>query len=103
MTDLKVGIRPYADPTTAGAAYEVRAFYGDGQDYGGDPVTGSLNAALAQWLIPIGAAPASYVASRGPSWGRRGRIHVDAVGAEIRSVATWSPSSPARSPSPRAG
>ncbi|MFN8099388.1 MAG: PhzF family phenazine biosynthesis protein [Dermatophilaceae bacterium] len=85
MTDLKVGlIGPYADPTTAGAAYEVRAFYGDGQDYGEDPVTGSLNAALAQWLIPIGAAPASYVASQGTVLGRRGRIHVDAVGAEIR-------------------
>ncbi len=84
MTDLKVGlIGPYADPATAGAAYEVRAFYADGRDYAEDPVTGSLNAALAQWLIPLGVLPASYVASQGTVLGRRGRIHVEAVGETI--------------------
>lgn len=41
-----------------------------------DPVTGSLNASLAQWLIDAGELPASYVASQGTALGREGRVHV---------------------------
>ena len=41
-----------------------------------DPVTGSLNAALGQWLIGAGLAPAQYVASQGTALGRAGRVHV---------------------------
>jgi predicted PhzF superfamily epimerase YddE/YHI9 len=42
-----------------------------------DPVTGSLNAALAQWLIGAGLAPAHYVAAQGTALARAGRIHID--------------------------
>lgn len=41
-----------------------------------DPVTGSLNASLAQWLIEVGELPASYVVSQGTALGREGRVHV---------------------------
>lgn len=41
-----------------------------------DPVTGSLNASLAQWLIEEGELPTSYVASQGTVLGREGRVHV---------------------------
>jgi predicted PhzF superfamily epimerase YddE/YHI9 len=60
-------------------AYEVRAFYAQGRDFAEDPVTGSLNAALAQWLIPLGRLPRSYVASQGTKLHRTGRIHVEAT------------------------
>lgn len=41
-----------------------------------DPVTGSLNASLAQWLIDAGELPARYVAAQGAALGRAGRVHV---------------------------
>ena len=41
-----------------------------------DPVTGSLNASLAQWLMAEGHAPAQYVASQGTCLGRAGRVFV---------------------------
>lgn len=41
-----------------------------------DPVTGSLNASLAQWLIEEGELPTSYLASQGTVLGREGRVHV---------------------------
>ncbi len=66
----------------ADAAFEVRGFVcAEGYE---DPVTGSLNASIAQWLIRSGRAPARYVASQGTALGRQGRIHVEADGAE-----TW--------------
>jgi PhzF family phenazine biosynthesis protein len=47
-----------------------------------DPVTGSLNASLAQWLMADGLAPTHYVASQGTCLGRAGRVHLsrDAAG-----------------------
>jgi predicted PhzF superfamily epimerase YddE/YHI9 len=48
-----------------------------------DPVTGSLNASLAQWLIADGTLPASYVASQGTLLGRSGRVHVDRAGDTV--------------------
>ena len=47
-----------------------------------DPVTGSLNASLAQWLIEDGYMPASYVAAQGICLDRAGRVHIsrDAAG-----------------------
>ena len=42
-----------------------------------DPVTGSLNASLAQWLIEAGDLPARYVAAQGTVLGRAGRVHVE--------------------------
>jgi PhzF family phenazine biosynthesis protein len=41
-----------------------------------DPVTGSLNASLAQWLIAEGLAPTSYIASQGTCLGRAGQVHI---------------------------
>jgi PhzF family phenazine biosynthesis protein len=57
------------------AAFEVRAFVGGGNYE--DPVTGSLNASLAQWLIGAGLAPAAYVAAQGTAMRRAGRVHVE--------------------------
>jgi PhzF family phenazine biosynthesis protein len=42
-----------------------------------DPVTGSFNASLAQWLIADGIAPARYVAAQGTCIGRAGRIFIE--------------------------
>ncbi|KAF9906630.1 hypothetical protein EC991_000431 [Linnemannia zychae] len=41
-----------------------------------DPVTGSFNAGVAQWLIGSGLAPSNYIASQGLAMGRRGRVVV---------------------------
>ena len=58
------------------SAFEVRAFLPGHSGMMEDPVTGSLNAALAQWLIGAGMAPPRYVASQGTALGRAGRVHV---------------------------
>lgn len=60
-------------------AYEVRAFTpgADGNPVE-DPVTGSLNASLAQWLVSSGRVQPPYVAAQGTALGRRGRIYIDA-------------------------
>jgi PhzF family phenazine biosynthesis protein len=79
---LDIGVvGPY--PPGSGCAWEVRAVFSD--DAGAmreDPVTGSLNASLAQWLLASGRATAPYVASQGTRLGRRGRprIERDATG-----------------------
>ncbi|MGE5048549.1 MAG: PhzF family phenazine biosynthesis protein [Deltaproteobacteria bacterium] len=57
-------------------AFEVRAFFPGNNGITEDPVTGSLNAALAQWMIGAGHAPQSYVVSQGTALGRAGRVHV---------------------------
>jgi PhzF family phenazine biosynthesis protein len=54
---------------------EVRAFASP-LGVNEDPVTGSLNASLAQWLIAEGHAPASYLAAQGACLGRAGRVHI---------------------------
>ena len=64
------------------AQFEVRALIGEGAGYE-DPVTGSLNASLAQWLIGAGLAPSSYVVSQGTVLGRSGRVHVSRVGDDV--------------------
>ena len=68
-----VGSRPAGDE----CLFEVRAFFPGSNGMAEDPVTGSLNAALAQWLIGAGIAPSSYVASQGTALGRAGRVHVE--------------------------
>jgi PhzF family phenazine biosynthesis protein len=73
-------IGPY--PPRSEVDFEVRAFTPlEGQRE--DPVTGSLNAALGQWLIGTGRAPNSYVAAQGTALGRRGRVYVTKVGDEV--------------------
>jgi PhzF family phenazine biosynthesis protein len=80
--DLEIGIvGPYADPSAAGAHVEVRAFV-PSMGIGEDPVTGSLNAGIAQWLAGD-RLPASYVASQGTVLGRRGRVHLDRSGDTV--------------------
>ena len=74
-------VGPY--PPGGEVAFEVRAFVNDGGTLWEDPVTGSLNAAIAQWLIPAGVAPAAYVASQGTKLGRRGRVYVEQSEGEI--------------------
>ena len=64
------------------AQFEVRGFVADSGGYE-DPVTGSLNAGLAQWLIGAGLAPARYVASQGSVLQRAGRVHVEALGPDV--------------------
>lgn len=71
-------VGPYA---TGELAFEVRAFVG--RELAEDPVTGSLNAAIGQWLIGSGRATTSYIASQGIRRGRRGRIYVEQVGADV--------------------
>jgi PhzF family phenazine biosynthesis protein len=63
--------------------YEVRAFFPGNSGLTEDPVTGSLNAALAQWLIGSGRAPETYVAAQGTALGRAGRVHVMREGDDI--------------------
>ena len=41
-----------------------------------DPVTGSLNASLAQWLLGTGQLSSPYIASQGTALGRAGRVHI---------------------------
>lgn len=60
---------------TAPADYEVRAFC-PGEGLPEDPVTGSLNAGLAQWLIPAGLVPESYTVRQGTRLGRAGHVQV---------------------------
>ena len=61
---------------------EVRFFFDHGHGVGEDPVTGSFNASLAQWLIAEGHAPRDYTAAQGTCIGVQGRIHIhqDATG-----------------------
>lgn len=75
LADDQVGVIG-AYPPGAAADVEVRAFC-PGHGPAEDPVTGSLNAALAQWLVPAGTLPHSYVASQGTVLVRRGRVHID--------------------------
>ncbi|GAB6855165.1 PhzF family phenazine biosynthesis protein [Asaia astilbis] len=79
-----VGVVGPWDPARDGteAQFEIRAFMGEGQGCE-DPVTGSLNASIAQWLIEIGVAPEQYIASQGTALGRLGRVFVGKSGDDI--------------------
>ena len=81
MRGLKLGV---VGPHPAGSdcQFEVRAFV-PGLGVPEDPVTGSLNAGLAQWLIGAGLAPDHYVAAQGAALGRAGRVFVAREGADI--------------------
>lgn len=74
---LDIGlVGPY--PPGSECAFEVRALFSDGQgSMREDPVTGSLNASLAQWLLASGRATAPYVASQGTRLGRVGRPRIE--------------------------
>jgi PhzF family phenazine biosynthesis protein len=74
-------VAPWDNVDGDDAQFEVRAFFGTRP--GEDPVTGSLNAGLGQWLIGAGLAPDAYVASQGTALGRAGRVHVARIGSDI--------------------
>jgi PhzF family phenazine biosynthesis protein len=81
-SDLDLGVvGPY--PPGSPAAFEVRAFFPKNGGTAEDPVTGSLNASVAAWLLRTGRATAPYVASQGTVLGRAGQVHIsrDADGA----------------------
>ena len=70
----KIGVMgPHA--AHAECQFEVRAFAAS-VGVPEDPVTGSLNASLAQWLMGAGLAPQHYVAAQGTRLGRAGRVHL---------------------------
>ncbi len=72
----KIGaVGPY--PAGSEFAYEVRAFFPANGATVEDPVTGSLNASLAQWLVGTGQVKPPYVVSQGTVLGRSGRVHID--------------------------
>ena len=74
LGDVKLGLVG-AFPPGHPAAFEVRAFV-PSLGVPEDPVTGSLNAGLAQWLIGAGLAPPAYEVVQGTALGRDGRVHV---------------------------
>jgi PhzF family phenazine biosynthesis protein len=82
LSGLRVGIVGAWNPDKDGteAQFEIRAFTEGNYE---DPVTGSLNAGVAQWLIGAGIAPPNYIASQGTVLGRLGRVHVERDGPEI--------------------
>ncbi|MDT3719037.1 PhzF family phenazine biosynthesis protein [Pseudomonas oryzihabitans] len=81
LGNLSLGVIAPWQGAEAEAQFEVRAFMG--RQSGEDPVTGSLNASLAQWLIPAGLAPERYLASQGTALGRRGRVRVAQIDGRI--------------------
>ncbi|HWK30397.1 MAG TPA: PhzF family phenazine biosynthesis protein [Solirubrobacter sp.] len=71
VVDLDIGVAGFA----ADGTLEVRAFFPPANE---DPVTGSLNASLAQWLLETGRISAPYVARQ-----TSGRVHVSVADGEI--------------------
>lgn len=61
---------------------EVR-FFPPGLGMLEDPVTGSFNAGLGQWLTASGYMPPRYLAAQGQLVGRRGRVHVVREGDDV--------------------
>lgn len=82
LRDVKLGVVG-RQPTGHDAMFEVRAFV-PSLGVPEDPVTGSLNAGLAQWLIGAGLAPVRYVAAQGTALRRAGRVYVERLGDD-----TW--------------
>ena len=80
MSPFKIGVVG-AYPNGSDADFEVRAFTSETSHE--DPVTGSLNAGIAQWLIGAGITPPAYVASQGTRLRRRGRIYIEKVDDDI--------------------
>jgi PhzF family phenazine biosynthesis protein len=75
----KVGV---IAPQAVDADFEVRALLSL-EAVPEDPVTGSLNAGLAQWLIGAGLAPERYVVCQGTVLGRSGRVFVEKQGDTV--------------------
>lgn len=81
LAGLNVGvIAPWIGPD-AQADFEVRAWVGEINAE--DPVTGSLNASLAQWLIPQGLAPHRYSIRQGTVMGHKGQVTLEKTGDDV--------------------
>ena len=78
LGDVKLGLVG-AHPAGSECAFELRALYPGPGGLVEDPVTGSLNASVAQWLISAGLAPPRYVAAQGTLLQRAGRVHIEHV------------------------
>jgi len=79
VVDQEVGLVGPHPPGSA-EAFELRAFFPKDGATTEDPVTGSLNASVGQWLLRTGRATAPYVAAQGTALGRAGRVHITADG-----------------------
>jgi PhzF family phenazine biosynthesis protein len=80
-TGQKVGVAArYPQPAADGPHLEVRGF-APHLGVNEDPVTGSLNASLAQWLMAEGLVPETYVAAQGHCLQRAGRVQLQRDGA----------------------
>jgi PhzF family phenazine biosynthesis protein len=77
--DLDVGVAGFHPD----GVLEVRAFFPKDGSTVEDPVTGSLNASLAGWLLESGRVQAPYLAHQGTALGRAGRVHVTQADGEI--------------------
>ncbi|RFA23356.1 PhzF family phenazine biosynthesis protein [Subtercola boreus] len=75
-------VGPYPNPAAGSPQFEVRGFAG-GAGVWEDPVTGSLNAGLAQWMMAAGHAPDHYIAGQGARLGRDGRVHLDRIDGQV--------------------
>ncbi|MEU0843979.1 PhzF family phenazine biosynthesis protein [Streptomyces sp. NPDC005962] len=64
-----------AYPDDSEHAFEMRTF-APGVGVAEDPVCGSMNASVGQWLTSTGAAPATYRVSQGARLGRSGTIEI---------------------------
>ena len=73
--DLDIGVIG-SHPGGGPADFEVRAFFSKNGATAEDPVTGSLNAGLAQWLIADGRASPPYEVRQGTAIGHDGRLSV---------------------------
>lgn len=80
--EVKLGVVGPHAPGSA-SAVEIRGFFSVGGSLREDPVTGSLNASVAQWLLGTRAVSAPYRASQGAALGRAGMIHVDVADGQV--------------------
>jgi PhzF family phenazine biosynthesis protein len=79
FVDLDVGVAGFHPD----GVLEVRAFFPKDGATVEDPVTGSLNASLAGWLLEAGRVQAPYLAHQGTALGRAGRVYVTQADGEI--------------------
>ncbi len=85
MGDLRIGVVgafPEAERPWDDCLFEARAFV-PALGVPEDPVTGSLNAAVAQWFRASGRAPERWSVRQGTALGRAGRVFLEDDGADI--------------------
>ncbi len=75
LPDVMVGVLG-DHPAGAPHRFEIRGF-AVGAGIPEDPVTGSLNASVAQWLVRTGQLADGYTATQGTRLGRAGVVRID--------------------------